>query len=457
MQKNTAKLKIFTGFVAILLVLVLLVFFSGCTNNDNDPPIKVTINSAYKTTEIRGVPSKPGTFFVVVNMTIENRGDKDYTFNDKTVNITNGKPIEELLYTRLTDRGYWGKIPPNEKRTGVVIFGVKDSAQDFTLKFIYNNGQESVTQNLGNVPVGADSPSPRITTSTVSGSQGSDNAKLLNVTIHSAFKTLDIRGSTSNIENIFVVVNMTIENLGNTDYQFNENTIGITDGAPMTHKLYTHLRNPIHWGSIPPHEKRTGEVVFGVIASTQQFTVTFLNNNNKVILTHEISNIPVVKDYSTSILPAGLLESKNFTYVVKNLDTAEKAAQYAEEKFTFLDRRTCVGQTAYEFFTVPEGDCLSYANFFSYVLAQHGYDVKKVSFKYTDRRVRLGHVVTLFTDSDGQLKYATTPDLRVFRNVNSVEDLIAQEKKRLGIIELDIKNGTPNFVTIPVEDTSSCH
>jgi len=108
-----------------------------------------------------------------------------------------------------------------------------------------------------------------------------------------------------------------------------------------------------------------------------------------------------------------------------------------------------------------KGDCLSYANFFSYVLAQHGYDVKKVSFKYHAQGVRLGHVVALFTDSDGQLKYATTPDLTVFRNVSSVDDLIVQEKKRLGIIQLDIKNCeencVENFMIIPVEDTNSCH
>ncbi len=407
--------------------------------------------------DVAGGTPKPGNIFVVIHMTIENIGNKDYSFNENAVSITRGSPMSQEIYGKLTDPLFWGSIPPHQKSTGDVVFEVPDNTQSLALTFRYHKGQESFTQELGTVPRGAGLTSPGITTGTVGSSQGSGNAKLLNVTIHSAFKTLDIRGSTSNIDNIFVVVNMTIENLGNTAYQFNENTIGITGGDPITQKLYTQLRNPIHWGSIPPHEKRTGEVVFGVIASTKQFTVTFLNNNNKVILTHEISNIPVVKDYSSSILPAGLLESKDFDYVVKNLDTPEKAAEYTKEKFTFLDRRTCVGQTAYQFFTETEGDCLSYANFFSYVLAQHGYDVKKVSFKYTDRRVRLGHVVTLFTESDGQLKYATTPDLRVFRNVSSVEDLIAQEKKRLGIVELDLKNGNPNFVTIPVEDTSSCH
>lgn len=157
-------------------------------------------------------------------------------------------------------------------------------------------------------------------------------------------------------------------------------------------------------------------------------------------------------------MPSGLLESNDFAYVVKNLDTAEKAAAYTKEKFTFYDRKTCVGHTANEFFTTGQGDCLSYANFFSYVLAQHRYDAKKVSFKYhDDKGTSLGHVVTLFTDKDGQLKYATTPDLRVFRNANSVEDLIAHEQTRLGIKQLDMRNGNPNFVTIPVEDTRSCH
>jgi len=460
-QKNASKLKIFTGFIFILMVTS---FFSGCVQNSatrNTTPITVTIHSAYKTMEIRDVNPSPGIIFVVVNITIQNKGDNDYLFNETTVSITNGRMVPEQVYTRLTDHSYWGSLRPNENRTGDIIFGVKNSTQNFTLKFFYNKGQDYLTQELGIIPMGADSSSPETLMDTEDSKQVSDNAKPIYVTINSAFKTMEIRGETPYSGHIFVVTNMTIENNGYKNYSFNENAVSITGGGPLTHKLYSKLNNPLYWGSIQPQEKKTGEVVFEVNKSMQVLTLTFHYNMRKDSFTQEIGNIPEVKDYSSSLFPSGVFESKNFTYVVENLDTPIKAAEYTKEKFGFHNRGTCYGQTPNQFFMEGKGDCLSYANFFSYVLAQHGYDVKKVSFKYHAQGVRLGHVVTLFTDSDGQLKYATTPDLTVFRNVSSVDDLIVQEKKRLGIIQLDIKNCeencVENFMIIPVEDTNSCH
>jgi len=182
-----------------------------------------------------------------------------------------------------------------------------------------------------------------------------------------------------------------------------------------------------------------------------------LLSNKQVFQSEKLGTLPAMNYYSSSQLPAGILDSTDFAYVVENLDTAEKTAAYTKEKFTFYDRKTCIGQTPSEFFTERKGDCLSYANFFSYVLSQHGYDVKKVSFKYHEGGNAWGHVVTLFTDRDGQLKYVTTPDQRVFRNVSSIDDLIAKEQTRLEIPTLDIKNGKPNVVTIAVGDLSSCH
>jgi len=456
-QKNPSILKIFTG---LIFILVLLLFFSGCVQNSatrTTAPITVNIHSAYKTMEIRGVNPQPGIIFVVVNMTIENKGDNDYSFNETAVSITDGRLVSEQVYTRLTDNSYWGSLPPNEKRTGDIIFGVKNSTQNFTLKFFYNKGQDYVTQELGIIPMGPDSSIPETSMDTGDSMQVSADTQPINVTINSAFKTMEIRGETPYSGQIFVVTNMTVENKGYKNYSFNENAVNITGGSPLTHKLYSKLNNPLYWSSILPQEKKTGEVVFGVNKSMQILTITFRYNMRKDSFTQEIGNIPVVKDYSSSLFPPGVFESQNFTYVVENLNTPIKAAEYTKEKFRFHDRGTCYGQTPNQFFMEGAGDCLSYANFFSYVLAQHGYDVKKVSFKYHAQGVSLGHVVTLFTDSDGQLKYATTPDLRVFRNVSSVDDLIVQEKKRLGIYQLDIKNGVENIKIIPVEDTNSCH
>jgi hypothetical protein len=140
-----------------------------------------------------------------------------------------------------------------------------------------------------------------------------------------------------------------------------------------------------------------------------------------------------VKEPSPSLLTPGLLESKNFSYVVENLDTPEKAAQYAQAKFIFEYHSKCISYSPEEFFKVIKGDCKDYATFISYILAQHGYDAKIVSFKYYKGGGgnRSGHVVALFTDTDGRMRYATTPDVSILRDVNSVDDLLTKESSRL--------------------------
>jgi hypothetical protein len=164
MQKYTSGIKIISGFAAILL---LLSFFSGCVMTGNTPPINVTINSAYKTTEINGEKPLPGSIFVVTNMKIENRGDNDYMFNDNAVSITNGRLISPKLYSQLTNRTAWGLIKSHAIRSGEVIFGADDSTQDFTITFRYNKGKDSFNQEIGIIPIRAYSSSPAAPLDTV--------------------------------------------------------------------------------------------------------------------------------------------------------------------------------------------------------------------------------------------------------------------------------------------------
>jgi len=401
--------------------------------------------------EIRGVNPRPGIIFVVVNMTIENRGGIDYTFNETTVSITDGGLVPEQLYTRLTDRSYWGSIPPNEKRTGNIIFGVKNSTQDFALLFFYHKRQDHFTQELGIIPMGADSSSPETTLDTVDSKQVSVNAKPINVTIHSAFKTMKIHEAFPHSVNNFVVINMTIENLANKyAYEFNEKTVLLNGVGPMTQQLYTQLTNPLYFGPIPPNDKRTGEVVFSVKENTQPFTLKFLNNSGNVILTQEIGNL-VVQYYSPLLFPSSLLDSNNFSYVVENLDSPAKAAQYIEAKYTYiLHIDYCRSRSPEEFFQLMKGDCKDVATFLSYVLAQHGFDAKVVALKYFRDGVLQGHVVTLFTDTDGRMKYATTPDATIFREVTSVDDLLTKECSRLGVPAI------ANYAVYPAGSRNAC-
>jgi hypothetical protein len=157
------------------------------------------------------------------------------------------------------------------------------------------------------------------------------------------------------------------------------------------------------------------------------------------------------EQFTTTVLPSGLLDSKNFSYVVENLDTPVKAAQYTQNKFIFESHGKCTSYSPEEFFKEIKGDCKDYATFLSFLLAEHGYDAKMVAFKYfEDDGHREAHVVTLFMDTDGKMKYATTPDVTRFREVNSVDDLLAKECFRLGV------NSVANYTVLPAGSVNAC-
>jgi len=437
----------------------------------NSRPINVTIHSAFKTSKIHGSEPVPGNIFVVINMTIENTERNEmYSFNETTVGITGGGPITQKLYTQLTNPMYWGPIPSNEKRSGEVVFGVRERTQVLTLNFLNNRGMVVLTQELGSLaekdysPTQAPSPvsqsiiqspiatsSPKMTEDAVDTIPVTQNTPPIHVTIHSAFKTTKIRGEVPRPGNIFVVMDMTIENLADPEaYSFDETHVSISGGNLLPQMVYTQLTNPIYYGPIPPEEKRSGEVVFGEWPeNTQIFTLKFLNKRAEVIFTQELGNLEL-KDYASSLVPSALLDSKNFSYVAENLDTPLKIAQFADAKFSYEYHDGCSSYPPEEFFHKTLGDCKDYSTFLSSILAQHGYDSKMVAYKgYIDGK-RTAHVVVLFTDTDGRLKYATLPDVGVFRDVNSIDDLLAKECSRMGIPAIS------NYTVYPAGSLDPC-
>jgi len=119
------------------------------------------------------------------------------------------------------------------------------------------------------------------------------------------------------------------------------------------------------------------------------------------------------------------------------LDTPEKVTQYAKAKFTYGVHGRCMAYPLEDFFSLQQGDCKDYSAFISYVLAAHGYDAKVFAFHYRDMAAQQGHAVALFTDTDGKLKYASTPDVSIIRTVSSVDDLLAKEIVRLDASKID--------------------
>jgi len=255
-------------------------------------PISITIHSIMKTMKIKDREPNSGYTFVVINMTIENLDNATpFIVNETTIDITGGGPITQKLYNKLSNPFYWGSIPPKSSKTGEIVFGVKTTTEQFTITFLDEEGTTILTKPIGSISY--------------------PTLKNLEVTIHSAQKTTKMPGNNPLPGNIFLVVNMTIENLDETDsFVADEYSIDITDGGPITEKMYDNLANPLFWGSIPPRSSKAGEVVFGVKGSTEQFMLMLLDGKGQVLLTEPVGPIST-GPYLSSLGDPGLPNSTN--------------------------------------------------------------------------------------------------------------------------------------------------
>jgi hypothetical protein len=418
----------------------------NATTMTGTSPVSITVHSAFKTMEIQDAVPNSGNIFIVVNATIENRDEtKPFVANETTVDITGGGPITQKVYGRLSNPFYWGSIPPKSGKTGEIVFEVKAATEQFTLTLRDEQGNTILTKPMDSIPLGTYQQS---TGSDTTATQGT--AQTLNVIIHSAQKTTEIQDTHPLPGNIFVVISMTIENLAETEpFPANENTVDITGGGPMTQKIYDRVAHPFYWGSIPPKSSKTGEIVFGVKESTNEFTLILLDEKGKILLRKPIGTIPT-GPYLPSLGDTALLSATNFSSVIESLDTPEKAAEYADAKFTFTYHDGCISYPPEEFFRAGQGDCKDYATFLSHVLASHGYEAQIVAFKYFKDGKRNGHVVTLYRDTDGYQYYMTTPVVSKKRGVTSIDDLLNKECSRLGIPAI------ANYTVLPAGSIDTC-
>lgn len=307
MEQQTLKIKIFILFVSLLLATA---FFIGCTQNsafDNNTPITVTVHSAYTTNELNGVTAKPGTDFIIINITLENHGWDPYTFDEKAVILNGAPPVEGKLYTRLTNHRYWGSIPAGEKRTGVIIFGAKNSTQDFILTFFYNKGQSSFSQELGNVQRGTDQTPGIIQPDSGDSSPAPDGGDTpsqgpVSLTITSVEKKSTLGISSPFAGHIFVIFNVTIKNndLKNGFYLIEESTIlkDLKSGYYINQSFNGKEKNVPKQLSIPlllpitirQDETINGELLFAVTDS-DMYRLTLIGPDN-TILAKKLITIP---------------------------------------------------------------------------------------------------------------------------------------------------------------------
>lgn len=121
-----------------------------------------------------------------------------------------------------------------------------------------------------------------------------------------------------------------------------------------------------------------------------------------------------------------------FSEVVNQLDTPEKLLEYMKDNFTGAYHEGHISYSPEEFFNIKEGDCKDLATFGSYVLDQHGYEVKIMCVKLSGE-LKGQHALTYFRDKDDTLKYITNNMCNIeIIKVESVEEILVCETERLG-------------------------
>jgi len=141
---------------------------------------------------------------------------------------------------------------------------------------------------------------------------------------------------------------------------------------------------------------------------------------------------------------------KNFNEALSTLDTPQKLSSFMRQYFSYEERGGCYAYTPQQFFELRRGDCKDYSAFSSLLLSYHGYDAKMLCFDIYDRKgVRTsGHVVTVFQDTDGSLKYMNL--YKIESGVSSIQDILEREKIRLNCSRIG------NYALLPAGSTFVC-
>ena len=126
------------------------------------------------------------------------------------------------------------------------------------------------------------------------------------------------------------------------------------------------------------------------------------------------------------------IQETNFEKVVSELTTPEKLLDYIKKNFKWKDCEGHISFTPEEFFYLEEGDCKNLATFGSYVLEQHGYDVKIMCLKLSGE-LKGQHAITVFRGKGNELKYITNniKDIELIE-VESFDDILIRESERIG-------------------------
>lgn len=142
-------------------------------------------------------------------------------------------------------------------------------------------------------------PTPRIDNITIISTTGTAMNSTLNITINSAVKKTIIGRSTNKGGDIFLVLDITIQNKDkNNDFRYKDTSFSLYDklnddrNTAITSQLTTGgLDNPFKSGTIPIKSKMSGQIVFGVKDNSNSYKL-YVSDLKGTVLT-SIDNIYV--------------------------------------------------------------------------------------------------------------------------------------------------------------------
>jgi len=121
----------------------------------------------------------------------------------------------------------------------------------------------------------------------------------ISVTLNSAVKKVKIGSSSPMPGNIFLVLDITIQNNDkNKDFEYTDSSFVYFDklnkkrNIAITSKIPGGLNNPFTSGSIPLKSKITGQVVFGVLDSSNSYKFSLVDPTGTVLISIDNINVP---------------------------------------------------------------------------------------------------------------------------------------------------------------------
>lgn len=262
-----------------------------------------------------------------------------------------------------------------------------------------------------------------------------DQQQKINITINRAQKISMIRGIAP-VNGVWLVLDLSINNSGFSDgIRIKKDNFILTDQndqrnfTPSSYRLL--ISNRWNENIIPLNKEQDGEIIFNTPISPNIYSLVIIDKNSTALARCDVETVKV-RDY----IPFASDELKtitsiqNLSLLVEQLTTPQKTLDYMRTAFTFETHGTFISYSPEEFLKIKKGDCKDYATFFSYVISRHGYYAEIVDLHYIGKKG--GHVVVIFKDDGGQLKYMSSDKLNGFRSVNSLDELVQKEETRLG-------------------------